>query len=134
MLRQFEGGRLGLCGLFGGVVLIDRVERVDLLIHVDTREDRLAALYGHVERQDAERRGVLIGRAVGGADLLKDLRHSRRHEGRQQSSRDADTLEQVVENGCEARLLALVLSEDPRGGLVDIFVGSRDELEDLFER
>ena len=116
------------------VVLDDGVQLLDLLVHVDAREDRLAAVDGRVEREDAELVRVLIFCKVHGADLLKDLGHGGRHEGREQGGCDADALEQVIEDGRKARLLRFILAEYPRGGLVDIFVRAGNELEDLFKR
>ncbi len=120
------------------IVLDDGVELFDLFIDVDTGEDRLAAVYRDIERQYIEFVGVLIrrgaGREVPCADLFKDLRHGGRHERGQQGSGDTDGFEQVVEHGRQPRLLRLILAQNPRGSLVDIFIRAGYELEDFFQR
>ena len=53
------------------------------------------------------------------------------HKGIEQRCGYPYGLEQIIKDGVEAGLAALVLAEDPGCGLVDIFVGPAQEGEDL---
>ena len=122
-------------GVNAVVVLDDAVELLDLLLNVDTREERFALLHRHVLGQDAELVGVFVARAaLARADLSKRLRHGRRHERGKQRRHDADGVEQVIEHRRQSCTLRLIFREDPRSCFVDILVRAGNDLEDFRQR
>ena len=125
-LQRGERG-LFLCGL-------DGLQLGQRLFRVDAGEDGLALVDGHGRGQDAPRAGgVPRGDGRIRADLREDLLAGLRRDREQQRRADAHGLEQVIHDGGQTGLLALVLGELPRGGLVDILVRALDALERFVE-
>ena len=65
------------------------------------------------------------------AQHLYSLFRSRGHEGRQQGDSHGDSFHQVVEDCGQTVLFSLIAAQDPRLCLVDIFVETLKDGEDL---
>ena len=126
---QLDGGQSGLLlGLLHGVQLRQR------LFRVHTGEQVLTLGHLRLGGQGAPDIGLLPSVILGGsADLHEDLVAALRHHGGQQSSADADGLQQVIEDGGQTGALGLVLAQHPGRGLVDILVGAVNDLEHLVQ-
>ena len=133
LLFQRLNFQRGQCGLL--LCLLDRLELLNRLGRIDTRENGLALVYRHGFRELAPR----LCRIPGGdifrcADLCKNLLARIGHERQQQRRADTHGFEQVIHDGCQTRAVSLVLGKRPRGIFVDILVGALDAAEYLIER
>jgi len=126
---HLQGGQVSLfLGLLHGVQLRQS------LGGVDAGEEGLALGNRGGRIQMAPGFGALPGAAaLAGTDLVKDLAAAVGHEGGQQDGADAHGLQQVIEDGGKAGLLALLLGQLPGGVLVDILIGPVNDLEDLLQ-
>ena len=132
LLRQRLDLQRGKRGLF--LRCLDLLQLGQRLFRVDAGEDGLALVDGHICGQDAPRSGS-IPRRDGriSADLREDLLTGLRRDREQQRRADTHGLEQVIHDGGQTGLFALVLRELPRSRLVDILVRALDALERLVE-
>ncbi len=125
-LHSGEGGLL--------LRLLQSVQLGQRVLHVDAREQVLALADLRVRGQHAPLGGLLPGvQLLADAQLGKDLAAALRHDGLQKGGADADALQQVIQHGGQAGALALVLAQCPGRGLVDILVGTVDDLEYLVQ-
>ena len=132
LLRQRLDLQRGKRGLF--LRCLDLLQLGQRLFRVDAGEDGLALVDGHICGQDAPRSGS-IPRRDGRirADLREDPLTGLRRDREQQRRADTHGLEQVIHDGGQTGLFALVLRELPRSRLVDILVRALDALERLVE-
>ena len=126
---QLDGGQGGLLlRLLHGVQLGQRLIRVDAGEQVlALADDRLGGQ--HAPYVGAVPAAALVVRAQLGEDLIATVGH----DGLQKCGADADSLQQVVQHGGQTVALALVLAQCPGRRLVDILVGTVDDLEHLVQ-
>ena len=120
---DFDGG-LGLGQLF---------QSSQLLLHVDSGEQGRAGNRSHIRRQHAEfiQAVPIHGRT---AQTAADFRSGVRHEGGQQACADPHGFQQIIQNPCQPGFVCLLLCQHPGSVLVDILVGTGDDLEDFRQR
>ena len=116
-----RGGLGGSHGLHLFKYLID--------IHAGEKDFRLVShlISGRIETEAVH----LVQTSLGRVKLRQNLRGGLRHEGLQKRRADGDGLHQVVEHGGQTVLLRLILGQRPGHGLVDVFVASLENAEDL---
>ena len=105
------------------------------LFRVHTREDGVSLVDRHGLGEFAPYvRGIPDLNVSACPDLREDLLAGRGDERQQQRCADADRLEKIVHDACQACLVRFVFCKRPRHRLVNILVGPLDALEDLLER
>ena len=111
------------------------IQLFDLLIHIDAREQRFALCNDSICRQKAPCGRVLVPQnRCTCTELLLNLGSGVRHKRGDENGDDAQCFTQMVHHRSQPCLLVFVLAEHPRRGLVNIFIGARDDLPDFRQR
>ena len=100
-------------------------------LQISSHKQRLRILRHLAAGRVESERVHLLKSALVCMQLTEDLPAGIRHERFKQLRTDRDGLRQVIEHFCQSRLCILRLCKHPRRRLIDIFVASLEQIEDL---